>query len=171
MERGLHRVRRMSSFTLLAIAGVSLGLVACAPYSPGSFRVPGRDFSGERLTLDCLDLAVAGDRDLVAAGPIVDYQFGNRCQHPITVDLGAIRATGRTPTGEEVALVPYDPQGQIRAVTLETRTAGRERLEYRKARDFGIDLVQVCVALDGVAGASTGVVCFATNTRTVAVAQ
>ncbi len=146
----------MPSIITLGSVCLSLGLVGCTAYSPGSFRHRGQEFSGQLVTLECLDLAVAGDRDVVAPGPILDYRFGNRCDHAIAVDLGAVRATGRTPSGEEVALVPYDPYREIKPLRLEARTTGRERLEYRKAQDFGIDLVQVCVALDGVTGRGGG---------------
>lgn len=160
----------MRFITSLGGVGVAVGLVGCAAYSPGSFRQGGRAFAGQLVTLDCLDLAVAGDRDPVAPGPILDFQFGNRCDHAIGVDLGAIRATGRTPTGEEVALVAYDPYREIRPLRLEARTAGRERLEYRKARDLGIDLIQVCVELEGVTGGGGGRVCVDADRRVAEVA-
>ena len=156
----------MPSIITLGSVCLSLGLVGCTAYSPGSFRHRGQEFSGQLVTLECLDLAVAGDRDVVAPGPSLDYRFGNRCDHAIAVDLGAVLATGRTPSGEEVALVPYDPYREIKPLRLEARTAGRERLAYRGVapgppQDFGIDLVSVCVALDGVTGHSGGGrVCF-----------
>ena len=95
----------MLSVTARIAPIVALGLAACATYSPGSFAARGESFTGELTTVGCLDLAVAGTRDAVAPGPIVDFQFGNRCDHAVHVDLAAVRATGRTTSGEEVALV------------------------------------------------------------------
>ena len=151
----------MPSITTLGGALLPLGLAGCMAYSPGSFRRSGEAFEGQLLTLDCLDLGVASQHDPVAPGPVVAYQFGNRCDHSIRVDLGAIHATGRTPAGEEVALVPYDPYGEIRPLRLEAHSYGRERLEYRKARDFGVALVQVCVDVGGMTDSGAGNrVCF-----------
>lgn len=160
----------MPSILARGSACVALGLLGCSRYSAGSFHGGGRDFTGQYVTVGCLDVAIASDHDPVAPGPVVDYQFGNRCDRAVPVDLGAIRATGRTPSGEEVALVPYDPYREIRGLRLEARTAGRERLEYRKARDFGTDVVQICLALDGLTEAPGGRVCVDTGARVAEVA-
>ena len=147
--RALHMTAPMPRPSSL-VGLCAVGLLGCATYSPGSFTAHGERFTGELATVGCLDVAVAGTRDPIAPGPVLDYQFGNRCDHAIHVDLSAVRAVGRTSSGEEVALVPYDPYGEIDAEKLEARGAGRERLEYRTARDFGTDLVQVCVDLGAV---------------------
>lgn len=167
MVRRLQHGPRMPSPTTLAYVAVPLGLLGCTSYSPGSFRHAGRAFTGQTTTIACLDLGVAGDRDAVAPGPIVDYQFGNRCDHPIAIDLGAVRATGRTGDGRDVALVAYDPYHTLRALRLEARSSGRERLEYRNAADFGTDLVSVCLSLDGITDAApTGQqICVANGNR------
>lgn len=150
---------------------VPLGLTACATYSPGSFAARGESFTGELTTVGCLDLAVAGTRDSVAPGPIVDFQFGNRCDHAVHVDLGAVRATGRTASGDEIALVPYDPYGEITRQKLEARGIGRERLEYRNARDFGTDVALVCVEVGAITeGGAAAQLCVAPETRVAAVA-
>jgi hypothetical protein len=47
-------------------------------------------------------------------------------------------------------MVPYDPYGQILPLPLDARTAGRERIEYRTARDFSGDVIAVCVAIGGI---------------------
>jgi hypothetical protein len=146
----LARARRMPSITTVGGALATLGLAGCLAYSPGSFRRGGDAFEGQLVRLDCLELGVAGQHDAVAPGPVVSYEFGNRCDHAIAVDLGAVRATGRTPDGHEVALVAYDPYREIKPLRLEARSYGHERLEYRKAVDLGIDLVQVCVELEGI---------------------
>ena len=137
-----------------------MGLLGCAAYSPGSFAARGESFPGQLVTVGCLDLAVAGSRDAVAPGPVVDYRFGNRCDHAIHVDFTTVRAIGRTSRGEEIPLVAYDPYGEISQQKLEARTAGRERLEYRSARDFGIDVVEICVEVGALTdGDSPSAVC------------
>ncbi|MBL8627963.1 MAG: hypothetical protein JNK64_42145 [Myxococcales bacterium] len=145
---------------------VALGLAACATYSPGSFAARGESFTGELATVGCLDVAVAGTRDAVAPGPIVDFQFGNRCDHAVHVDLAAVRATGRTTSGEEIALVAYDPYREISRQKLEARGFGRERLEYRSARDFGTDIALVCVDVGAITeGGAAAQLCVAPETR------
>ncbi len=125
---------------------------ACAGYRPGSFVMAGEPFVGELTTAGCLDLAVDVRRDAVATGPVVQYQFGNRCDRATTIDLGGVRVTGRTVTGEEVAMVAYDPYRELRPLPLDARSVGRERIEYRTGRDFAGDVVSVCVAIGSVGG-------------------
>lgn len=127
---------------------------ACATYRAGSFEASGEPFLGERTTAGCLDLAVDVARDAVATGPVVQYAFGNRCDRAATIDLASVRVTGRTASGEEVAMVPYDPYNEIRALPLDARAFGRERIEYRTSRDFSGDVVAVCVAIGSIGGAS-----------------
>jgi hypothetical protein len=151
---------------------LAVGLLGCVTYSPGSFAVRGEGFTGELATVGCLDLAVAGTRDAVAPGPIVDFQFGNRCDHAVHVDLARVRATGRTRSGEEVALVAYDPYAEITRQKLEARGFGRERLEYRSARDFGTDVTRVCVEVGDITeGGTAAELCVAPETRVAEVAR
>ncbi|HVK75473.1 MAG TPA: hypothetical protein VM734_19220 [Kofleriaceae bacterium] len=132
-------------------------------YQPGSFATGGVPFAGERATIGCLEVAVSASRDPVARGPVVSYEFGNRCDRAIPVDLGAVRVTGRTAAGEEVAMSAFDPHRELRAAPLDARRAGRERIEYRVARDFSGGAVQVCLDLGGItSGGRTVVTCLAT---------
>ena len=142
----------MRAVILVMATGAS---AACASYRAGSFEISGEPFLGERTTAGCLDLAVDVGRDAVATGPVVQYQFGNRCDRAASIDLGGVRVTGRTSTGEEVAMVAYDPYGQIRRLPLDARASGRERIEYRTAREFGGDVIAVCVAIGSIAGDET----------------
>jgi hypothetical protein len=139
----------MRAVLLVMATGAS---AACASYRAGSFETSGGPFLGERTTAGCLDLAVEVARDAVATGPVVQYQFGNRCDRVTTIDLGGVRVTGRTASGEEVAMVAYDPYGQIRPLPLDARGAGRERIEYRTSRDYSGDVVAVCVAIGSIGG-------------------
>ncbi|KAB2881763.1 MAG: hypothetical protein F9K40_23845 [Kofleriaceae bacterium] len=139
----------MRAVPLILATGVS---AACATYRAGSFEMSGEPMLGERTTAGCLDLAVDVARDAVATGPVVQYQFGNRCDRAATIDLGGVRVTGRTATGEEVAMVPYDPYNEIRALALDARASGRERIEYRTSRELSGDVVAVCVAIGAIGG-------------------
>jgi hypothetical protein len=141
----------MRAVILVMATGVSAGSAACATYRAGSFESAGEPFLGERATAGCLDLAVDVKRDAVATGPVVQYAFGNRCDRAATVDLASVRVTGRTASGEEVQMVAYDPYGQIRALPIDARSYGRERIEYRTAREFGGDVIAVCVGIGSIA--------------------
>ncbi|HEX8115424.1 MAG TPA: hypothetical protein VF516_47180, partial [Kofleriaceae bacterium] len=99
-------------------------LVGCA-YQPGSFAHAPHDFVGQRVTVGCLDVAVERRTDLSvgpALDPVLGYQFGNRCDHPALVDLGAVAVIGRNPAGADVALRPYDPRHELRPVALDGRS-------------------------------------------------
>jgi hypothetical protein len=124
-----------------SVGAVSLSIAiawcasACA-YQPGSFhgRRPRLDFAGERATVGCLDIAVAGRwKAADVRGQVVEIDFGNRCDRPVVVDFTSLRAVGRDDGGREQALAVYDPAGEIRPLDLEARTVGREVLELRPA--------------------------------------
>lgn len=158
-----------------AVAFLFIGIGACSTYKPGSFVNKGEPFVGELTTAGCLDLAVAVTREAVAPGPVVNYQFGNRCDRAQTIDLQRVTVTGRTPAGEEVAMVPYDPYGEMVPLPLDARSAGRERIEYRTARDFASgDVVSVCVAIGALAeegAAQLAVTCHQLAPTTTSVAE
>lgn len=138
------------------VAILFIGVAACSTYKPGSFVSRGEPFVGELTTAGCLDLAVAVTREAIAPGPVVNYQFGNRCDRAQTIDLQRVTVTGRTSNGEEVAMVPYDPYGEMVPLPLDARAAGRERIEYRLASDFSSgDVVSVCVAIGALAAEGT----------------
>lgn len=119
-------------------------------YSSGSFQGPTGRFAGEHVTVGCLDVGVAATADLAAEGPVIAYDFGNRCDRAARVDFAAVVVRGRTAGGDELELAPYDPDGELRPERIEARRTGREVIEYRSA---GTDPVQlVCVDLDGLDG-------------------
>jgi hypothetical protein len=129
-----------SRLAVLALAGPALAVCAGAAvgcgYRPGSFRAAGAGFAGERATVGCLDVAVAG-RWGGGAAPVrqaVEIDFANRCDEPVVVDFRGLRAVGRDDLGREVPLVVGDPRGEIRPLDLEARTAGREVLELTPAQ-------------------------------------
>ncbi|HEX7838157.1 MAG TPA: hypothetical protein VF469_11870 [Kofleriaceae bacterium] len=121
---------------------IALGLcalVGCA-YEPGSFSSSSQTFTGQRVTVGCLDLAIERRADL-AIGPVLAYQFANRCDHPTIVDLGAATVVGRDPQGTDTALRPYDPRGELQPTALDGRNVGTEALAYPAARA----MPQICV--------------------------
>src|ERR1051325_10419313 len=73
---------------VMRIALLSCALIGCA-YKPGSFASGQNRFPGQHATVACLDLAVERRPDL-PIGPVLGYQFANRCDHPTTVDLGSV---------------------------------------------------------------------------------
>jgi hypothetical protein len=108
-----------------------LVLAACpARYVPDSMSPPVHRFG-------CVDVHVAAAWPSEATGPVAVIDLGNRCEHGVVVDLGALRAvaeqvdaTGTTP----VVLVPYDPKQEIRPRTLAPGAHGDEWIELHPVR-------------------------------------
>lgn len=123
----------------MRIALLSCALIGCA-YKPGSFTLGVNEFPGQRATVGCLDVAVERRTDF-PIGPVLGYQFANRCDHPTTVDLASIAVIGRDAGGAEVALRAYDPRSELHPVTLDARNVGAESLAYPATRG----MTQVCV--------------------------
>jgi hypothetical protein len=146
---------------------VLVGLAACS-YTPGSYAFHGRSFPGQRVTLGCLDVSI--DRRLDMEGrPVLDYQFGNRCDSSIVVDLARVPVVGRTTTGDEVALAAWDPNDEISAARLGARQAGGEALAYETPAKDGKAFAQVCVdAAALVAQREANWICFASRPATLA---
>jgi hypothetical protein len=133
----------------VAFVGLIFLQVSCA-YRSGSFLGPTGQFPGEHVTVGCLDVGVGATSDAAAEGPVIAYEFGNRCDRAARVDLAAVVVRGRTSGGQEMELAPYDPEGELRPARIEARRTGREVIEYRAA---GPDPVRmVCVDLDGIDG-------------------
>lgn len=129
----------------MALVGCALGLagMGCvAAYRPGSFALADQPFSGERVTVGCLDVAIERRVD-AKAGPVLAYQFANRCDAMTVVDLAAVAVIAHHVDGSEAAMRPYDPHGEIRPVSLDGRKVGGEALAYW-ARGI---VAQVCVDL------------------------
>jgi hypothetical protein len=96
-----------------------------------------------RVALPCVDLGVEVWHEADLGEPVVTYSFGNRCEHDVTLDLAAARVVARDAHGREVALAAFDPGGEIRALVMPARVAGRERIEY--IGDLKSDVAQLCV--------------------------
>lgn len=124
----------------------ALAAIGGCAYKPGSFAHPQKTFPGERTTVGCLDVAVDRRADQ-GAWPVLGYTFGNRCDRPTVVDLAWVQVVGRSADGVEVALVPYDPQRELRVLQLDGRTSGAEAITY----PADVTLGQVCVDVASLA--------------------
>ena len=127
-------------------------LLGCS-YSPDSFDYPGRWFPGQRVTVGCLDISVhrRPDLDVVKYGTdavVLDYNFGNRCDKPVVVDLVRIPVIARTVDGDEVTLTPFDPNLEMIATTMDARAAGGEAIAY----PFTEPVAQVCANVAAIGG-------------------
>ena len=134
---------------------VVVGLAGCA-YHPGSFYAPQASFAGRHATAGCLDLAIDRRVDMDPQTAVLAYSFGNRCARPAVVDLAHAAVVGRTMSGAEVTLAPYDPHHEIRVVELDGRSAAQEAIAY-PAED---GLAQLCVDAGSVAHAPSQWLCF-----------
>ncbi len=112
-------------------AAVPLVALAGCFYAPHSYHGPMSAFSGKRVPLGCLDLAVTLTDDARAPGPIVEYSFGNSCLHAVTVDLSAVHAITYTDAGAVSEAHAYDPKHEIVPLRLDALWSGRERIAYR----------------------------------------
>jgi len=124
---------RTFALVLAATAGCS--------YDPGAFAYPGRQFPGQRVTVGCLDISVDRRADMDDK-VVLDYQFGNRCNESVVVDLVRVPVSGRTTTGEEVTLAAFDPKFEIVALRLAARQAGGEALAYSYPNEQALS--QIC---------------------------
>jgi hypothetical protein len=86
-------------------------------------------WSGARVELACLEVAIDRVHDAVAPDPVISIGFGNRCDHRVVVDLGAVRVTADG-SGEELVLVPHDPNHELVPRALSARWSGSERIAY-----------------------------------------
>jgi hypothetical protein len=123
-------------------------LTGCAAYQPGSFT-DGQSFPGSRVTLGCIDLAIERRADLIDAA-VIDYRFGNRCTTQAPIDLAAVVVVGRTRSGEERRLAPYDPDRELKPLRIDGRRSGHEAIAYPSDEW----LAQLCVDAGSLVGAS-----------------
>jgi hypothetical protein len=112
----------------------------CA-YRPDSFQDLRHGFTGQHLTLGCIDLSIDRRSDFPKGGSVLAYEFGNRCEHPAVIDLAAVRVIGRTTDHHMVDLIAFDPNHEIGSLLLDGGAVGGEAIEYRSASP----LVDICV--------------------------
>lgn len=136
----------MSVIARLSIA-VAAVVTGCS-YSSGSFSDRAGLFPGPQVILPCLDLAVALVHSGSAAGPVIQYSFGNRCRRSVTVDIGAARVSARDASGARVVLRPYDPRAEIRPLPIDALMSGREQILYQSATR--LSAISICVDVDAI---------------------
>lgn len=125
------------------VAAPCVCLAACA-YNGGSFVGYGQEFAGVRATFGCVDASIARRADL-ATGPVISYEFGNGCDHPVHVDFALVEVSGRDNAGRELVLRPYDPDHEIHRALLDGRRYGEEAIQYVADSTPRAALATVCV--------------------------
>jgi hypothetical protein len=131
-------------------------------YAPNSFRHPLGSFTGKRVSLPCLDVAVTLTDDDRALGPVVAYSFGNRCLHAVPVNLAAVRVVAKDNAGNTREVAPYDPKHEIVPLRIDALWSGAERIEYPAGR--GADTICVDLArLDGSGNPPPTWICLAAH--------
>jgi hypothetical protein len=126
---------------------------ACCAYRQGRYRdlnIQG-EWAGERLALACLEVAIEHVHDDVAPDPVIALHFGNRCDHSVVVDLGAVRVTAGAPR-EELVLAPHDPRHELAPHSLPARFTGGETIAYEPSGATG----RVCVDVSALERGARG---------------
>ena len=121
-------------------------ILAGCSYHAGAFSDLHGEFDGHRQTVGCVDLAI--DKGSPSEGPVVSYAFGNRCRYPVPVDFTAIHVRGHNADGIEHELVAFDPNHELRPLTLDALISARENIEYVGNYDH------VCIDLTGFTNAA-----------------
>jgi hypothetical protein len=135
-----------SSFAIL------IGLAAsacCQGYRARSFESISLSFEGERRTIGCIDVAVAGREVPAAEGPVAQLTFGNGCDAAVLLDLASIQAIGVLADGRRVPLALRDPDAQVVPARIEARNAAREAFEYVPPEP-GATLAALCLDLSRI---------------------
>ncbi len=128
----------------IVVAAIALTLAACA-YRGGSFSHSWASFEGKRVTVGCIDAAVAPWQDATARGPVAAFSLGNRCDAAVTVDL--VRpAMLRFADGTWAMVRARDPEVEIRPRRLDARFAGREFVEFERPLHRG-EPTELCLDL------------------------
>jgi len=135
-----------------------LALAACS-YTAGSYQLVSTDFPRHRATAGCLDVGVGAHETFRPSKPVITYAIGNRCDRDVKVDLRRAEVWGVSPDGLRVQLEPFDPDRELRVLTLGPSWAGQSSIEYLTAGA----LTNVCVVLDGVLGGPHQPMCLATK--------
>jgi len=122
-------------------------VAACNYYAPGAFADDEGAFAGARATVGCIDVAVSLSYDRHGVGPVVGFDFGNRCSHEVLVDFTSVRVFAER-LGVRWQLQPYDPQSEIEPTYLDRAQVGHEKILYPERGAFD----RVCVDLGAVGG-------------------
>ena len=141
----------MARSRLVTLALVALALSSCFHYAPGTLRARHRRWATTR-EVGCLDVAaeIIGDPHVEPSSPVVDLQFGNRCDGGVHVDLRKLEVVARWSDGRRVELHAYDPRNEIEPLPLAPGMLGHEAIAYPAPKDEAGPPSQVCVDLGGI---------------------
>jgi len=128
------------------VALLGVVVTGCQTYRPGSFRYRSLPFPEARVTVACLDLGIQRRSDYEGQA-VLEYTFGNRCEHAQQIDLAYARVVGRDDEGNEHVLTPFDPRGEILPKPIDSGLSGREAIAYPSDRV----MAQVCVDTASIA--------------------
>jgi len=134
----------------MRVLAATLALAGCG-YQSGSFESLEHPFLGNQITVDCLDMAIDRRADLPDGRAVVSYTFGNRCDHPVVVDLASVAVVGRNADGESATMAAYDPRHEIMALRIDARTVGGEAIAYTTDEPPA----QICIDAATIARAPT----------------
>jgi hypothetical protein len=108
-------------------AVLALASGCLVPYAPGAM-------SAQTVTsVGCLDVGLSAMRRAEISGPVIEISLGNRCEHHVDVDLGALRVVAGNNGGATAAARAYDPDHEIEPRTIAARESGDEYIEYLPA--------------------------------------
>ena len=138
--------------SLSIVFGAAAFASGCA-YQPGSLLRPRSDRTMQARQLGCLDVAISIGADPVvpARDPVLQIDFGNRCDRSVDVDLRALHVSAQYADGIPIALAVFDPRGEIERLPLDARWRGAESLEYVGPDAQATPPARVCVAIDAIA--------------------
>jgi hypothetical protein len=121
-------------------------ITAGCGYRAGSFVGSRGPFVGFASTVGCLDIAVSREADS-DVGPVLAFDFGNRCSQPIVVDFEHARVEAVTADGRRIALDAYDPDGDIVEHTIDAQLPGHEAIAYASTEP----VPQLCIYVATIA--------------------
>jgi hypothetical protein len=111
---------------VLAVLAVSVVWGCPSPYLSADMAQPIQAFG-------CVDVHADCSWPAESTGPVATIDLGNRCDHGVVVDLGAIHATAvhrEYEADHATACQPYDPDQEIRPRALSPGAHGAEWIEY-----------------------------------------
>jgi hypothetical protein len=111
----------------LFVSAVALG--GCA-YQPDSFSHARPPYEGVRVSVECLDMAIARRKEPTPESNVLEYRFGNRCDEPAVVDLAVAKLYGTTTDGVPIDLYAFDPFHELKPLRIDARAVGREAIDY-----------------------------------------
>lgn len=133
---------------------LALLLTGCGSraYAPGALAATAPIPEGAARTRGCLDLGATTEP--LDPDVLVVFVFGNRCSHPVPLDLSRARVVAHTDDPSEPAegtpLAAKDPRGEIGPRHLDAEEWGSEKIRYASPPR---GLRRVCVTFEAESAA------------------